>query len=77
MARVSIDDLAFCAEWMAAYDPAPDENGSAERRDRIVAWLRAEITRRETDAAIRCHARRLGVEPSVVRQALTRLAADT
>ena len=67
--RVSTDDLAFAAEWVRTYDASgEDENG--ERAVRIVAWLEAEIKRRDTDAAIRRTAKRHGVSRTFVRRAL-------
>ena len=68
--RVSTDDLAFAADWLAYYDPSPDDEVNGERAVRVVAWLRSEIEKREKNAAIRVHAKRLGVSPATVRSAL-------
>ncbi len=75
MARVSIDDLAFAAEWMQAFDPAPDEEGGEERRDRVIEWLNNEVAKREVAAIVRQTAKRNSVKPSVVRRAIARRAA--
>lgn len=77
MARVSMDDLAFAAAWMEAYDPAPDEEGGEERRDRVIEWLNNEIAKRETDAMVRRAAKQHSVKPSAARRALARRAAAT
>ncbi len=75
MERVSIDDLAFAATWLDAHDGAdedgtPDENDAAARR--VSAWLRAEIARREEDAAVREVAKRTGASPARARAAVRR-----
>lgn len=52
MKRVSIDDLEFAITWLGEY-----EGGSRDVNrpacDRMIAWLRAEVTRREIDAKLR------------------------
>jgi hypothetical protein len=50
--RVTTSDLTWAAEWVASFDPGgagPPEVEAEEiaRRDAVVAWINAEIKRRE------------------------------
>jgi hypothetical protein len=47
--RVTAEDLAFAADWLRAYEPAPDDD-SGERAERVAEWLDAEVSRREVAA---------------------------
>ena len=76
--RISANDLEWAAEWIASYDTeGDDEDGLniAARRDRVAAWLNAEIARRRQDAVIREAAKQIGRKPSEVKAALRRKAA--
>lgn len=48
--RVSTEDLAVAIEWLSVNE---GEEGEAESCQRVVAWLEAEKSRREDEAAIR------------------------
>lgn len=69
---VSITDLEYAADWLRAYevgdDPSDIERNEAQLR--VAAWLDAEITRRQVDAAVRGAARKHGVSPARIRAAL-------
>lgn len=68
-ARVTIDDLAFAVDWIEQYEADEgDSNGAA--RDRLVAWLRAEIERRQRAAAVREVVKQTGVDPARARRVL-------
>jgi len=60
--RVSIADLEFLEEWTATYDCSisdpSDEDLETEafeeaRRDRLVAWIKTEITKRQEEITVR------------------------
>lgn len=73
--HVSIDDLAFAADWMDTYD-GRDEDGTLSDNDkaaqRVVVWLVAEIARRHEDAAVRDLVKKTGATPAAARAALRR-----
>jgi hypothetical protein len=83
--RVSIDDLAFAAQWLMAYEggsgtpvaaqePRDDDEQQAALR-RVSAWVQAEIVRREEDAKVRVLAARTGATPARARRALREVRA--
>lgn len=51
MQKVTVDDLGKAAEWLRAYEPAPDEDGSGIFR--VADWIEREMTRRLDRAANR------------------------
>lgn len=71
MARVSADDLSLAADWLDAYDGTAEESAGMYR---VAEWLRAEVTRREKEAAIYSAAKRHNVSAKTVRRALARAA---
>ena len=77
-ARVSLDDLRFAAEWLGTYDTfeAPeDENG--DRAVRLIAWIEAEVARREEEALVRqVRAAQPGATTAQARAALRRVRAE-
>jgi hypothetical protein len=52
MSKVTLDDLRFASEWCEFYDPG-DDAWERARRDRVVAWLDAEIIERSVEADLR------------------------
>lgn len=74
MSRPSPDALAFAADWLDSYEPAPgDENGA--HATAVAAWLREILVARGRNAAIRAELRSRGIRPtshnvSCVRHAL-------
>lgn len=71
--RVTTDDLSWAADWIGCFDP--EDAAENERRDRVVAWLNAEVARREQDAVARAAAKELGRKPAEVKAAMRRKAA--
>lgn len=58
--RVTIADLEFGVAWMDTYDPTddngdviPEEQDNADSKARIIAWLEAEIYRRQEETHVR------------------------
>ena len=77
-AKVTADDIAWAAEWVSAFeiDDVEPKIGTpqGDQRDRVVAWLLAEVERRQHGAIVRAAAKQLGRKPSEVRAALRRRA---
>ncbi len=71
--HVSIDDLAFAATWMDAHDGGEGDDNQAAA-ERVSAWLRALIARREEDAAVRALVKETGAPATQVRLYLRRQA---
>ena len=73
MARVTVEDLNRAAEWLDSYeydDTDPTDTAIHESHLRVIAWLDAEIARREFDAAARQVARQSGATTRQARAAL-------
>lgn len=75
-ARVTADDLLFAADWIEAYDGAPDDANNAAAA-RVGAWLRAEVARREEDAAVERLMKSTGADRARARRVLREVRASS
>lgn len=72
MPRMTEADMLLAAEWLDHYEDDSAENNEADACQRVAAFLRAEVERRQKTALVRATARKHGVPVSVARKAVTR-----
>lgn len=70
MPRVTMDDLAFAADFLESYEAAPGEDENGTSAARVAVWLRSELSKRREAAAVRRVCDRRGWHPATFRNVL-------